>query len=191
MSREVIQLPHATIEVEERSGYLLVIESGRLETLDELQLYTRALDALVQRTGIRRAVIDARGEVGDATEEVREAMWGWLLSEKRGFEVVAFVLPTEMAVARVNMTSVSLGAKVRAFEDVRTGQRWLLRDPRFSTQAMSSIPPKPATSSPPRRTTNSELRPTARSSEYLSREPRVDRVQLRKPKKRNGGGQVA
>lgn len=132
-AREVIELPKAYIEVEARPGYLFVVESGALTRVSHVQRYTARIDAIGKRTDCSKALIDARGEVGDPTEEVREAMWAWLTSPDRVFEFVAFVLPTEMAVARVNMTALSRRAPLRAFESVQAGQRWLLRDPKVST----------------------------------------------------------
>ena len=95
------------MEVEERPGYLFIVESGRMGGIREVQRYQLEVDEIVRQTGIKRALIDARGEVGDAPADVREAMWEWLLDPSRGFEVAAFVLPPGMAVARVNMTALS------------------------------------------------------------------------------------
>jgi hypothetical protein len=149
--REVISLPMGRIEVEERSGYLFVVESGQLRNRVELRQYIDAMEAIIRRTGTDHAVIDARGEVGDPPVEVRDAMWSWLLDPDRGFSIIAFVLPTEMAVARVNMTALSRRAQVRAFDSVFAAQRWLSRGPRFSTQAISRQPSsRPPPSEPDR-----------------------------------------
>lgn len=185
--REIIELPQAFIEVEARSDCLFVVESGRLTSLTDLDRYTRCLDAMIQRTRVKRAVIDARGQLGDSPEDVAEAMWGWHLSETRGFQIVAIVLATEIAVARINMTALSLRANVRAFDGIQPAQRWLARGPRFSTQAKLG----PATPEAPKR--RSTLRPTTRGSTgYRSSEPKIDRVgPVDGRKKRDGGGQVA
>lgn len=145
--REIISLPAAQVEIEPRDGYLFVVESGQLRNMAELRRYTDAMDDAVRRTGLTTAVIDARGEIGDPPQSVRDAMWAWLMDPGRGFSVIAFVLPSEMAVARVNMTALSQQVSVRAFDSVFAAQRWLRRGPRFSTQAAtrrpSSRPPAP------------------------------------------------
>lgn len=133
--RRTIELPHAQIAIEERSGYLFVVETGQLRNLRELAEYTTTMDEVIAASGIQKAIIDARGEVGDPPAEVRNAMWDWLMSPERGFAQVAFILPSEMAVARVNMTALSRRAPVRAFESVQEAQRWLTR----STKPNSSV----------------------------------------------------
>src|SRR5262245_14154134 len=138
-AHEVIALPHARVQVDERPGYLLVVETGTLESVEEVRAYTAALDAIIERTGIKRALIDARGEVGEPDPEARAAMWDWLAALDRGFTMVAFVLPSEMAVARVNMTALSKRAQVRAFDSTHTAQRWLTRGPRSSSVTMQAV----------------------------------------------------
>jgi hypothetical protein len=204
--REVISLPQAQIEVEERDGYLFVVESGQLRNRVELRQYIEAMEAVVRRTGIRHAVIDARGEVGDPPPEVRDAMWRWLLDPDRGFTIIAFVLPTEMAVARVNMTALSRGAQVRAFDSVFAAQRWLQRGPRFSTRSMSrspsSRPPAPASSAasdrPPRRRPASSpglyhgvSEPGARSEARGARDERGNRSSELRTKRPSSDGAKA
>ena len=142
--REVIQLPHARVEVEQQEGLLFIVETGQIKSLPEVARYIAAMDDIVRRTGTDRAVIDARGEIGDPPAAVREVMWSWILDPGRGFSILAFVLPTEMAIARVNMTALSQGAKVRAFDSVFAAQRWIARGPRFSTAAF-----RPPSSRPP------------------------------------------
>jgi hypothetical protein len=180
--REVIELPHARVVVEQQPGLLFIVETGQIKTLAELGRYIAAIDSIVKRTATDRAVIDARGEVGDPPLAVREAMWSWILDPHRGFSILAFVLPTEMAIARVNMTALSQGAKVRAFDSVIAAQRWIARGPRFSTQTMrtpSSRPPpmepsKERAAEPP---AGRPRRDTARGPGfYSSTAPAVDRT---------------
>jgi hypothetical protein len=125
--RQILELPSASVEIEERAGYLFVVEKGQLRDLADLRQYVQHMDAVIASTGIDRAIIDARGEVGSPPEEVRGAMWDWLCASTRGFSLVAFVLPSEMAVARVNMTALARRAPVRAFDSVQSAQRWLVR----------------------------------------------------------------
>lgn len=178
--RETIALPHARIEVEGRAGFVYLVESGTLKSVREVEAYADAMEDLIARTGLFRAIIDARGEVGDPPPEVRAAMWEWLAAHNRGFQMVAFILPSEMAVARVNMTALSKRAPVRAFESLQQAQRWLVRGPRQSSvsipafsaegeeRAGSSRPPPPVSERAPR-----------------------DNAQSDKKGRDNGGSQVA
>lgn len=138
--RQTLELPQASIEIEERPGYLFVVEKGQLRDLGEVRRYTLEMETIIAATGIDRAIIDARGEIGSPPQDVRDAMWDWLSAPQRGFALIAFVLPSEMAVARVNMTALSRRAPVRAFESVQTAQRWLMRGPRASSIAGFAVP---------------------------------------------------
>ena len=82
-AREVIELAQAYIEVEPRPGYLFVVETGQLTRLGEVKRYTSRLDAIARRLERNKALIDARGEIGDPPEDVREAMWSWLTDRLR------------------------------------------------------------------------------------------------------------
>lgn len=150
MAAHVIQLPRGRVEVEERAGFLFIVEQGELRDLRELEAYIAQLEKLIEKTGLRRAIIDARGERGDPPADVRRAMWDWLAAPNRGLSQVAFVLPSEMAVARVNMTALSQKAPVRAFDSVQQAQRWLLRPVRPSQFGMAPVsgPPGPPSTPP-------------------------------------------
>lgn len=192
LPRQVIELPQAVVEVEIRSGYLFVVESGQLSSLADVTRYCESMDRIVLESKIHMAIIDARAELGDPPESVREAMWRWLSAADRGFSVTAFVLPTEIAVARVNMTALVKGAKLRAFTNVHDAQRWLLRRPRFATRptmaAQEAQPSAPDLREPAESSTHRRLRP----GEYKSTEERIDHVGVpKKKKRRSGGSQVA
>jgi hypothetical protein len=153
--RQVIELANGAVEVEERNGYLFVVETGQLRSVREVAAYAKAMQAVITQSGISRALIDARAEVGDPPIEVRNAMWEWLASPDRGFTMVAFVLPSEMAVARVNMTALSRKASVRAFDSVQQATRWLARSTRpGSTVSMPAL--ATGSSNPPRRSNTPE-----------------------------------
>lgn len=132
------------VEVEERPGYLFIVESGRITGMTDVRRYQSEVDRIVRSSGLRRALIDARGEVGEPAPEVRQAMWDWLLDAERSFDVVAFVLPEGMVTARVNMTALSRGANLRAFETMSAAQRWLARGGRTTVADM-----RPPSSQPP------------------------------------------
>jgi hypothetical protein len=137
--RQVIELTHASIEVEERNGYLFIVEKGWVRSIEEVHAYTRAMEDVIAKTGIDRAMIDARDD-GEPPPEVRKAMWDWLGSD-RGFAAVAFVIGSEMGVARVNMTALSRKMAARAFDNVQQATRWLTRSARPGSTI--GVPPLP------------------------------------------------
>lgn len=145
--KKTIELDRALIEIEERQGYLFVVESGRLSGMRDVRRYHSEVDQMIRATGITKGLIDARGEVGDGDPDQRDAMWEWLLDPSRSFEVTAFVLPAGMAVARVNMTALAKGANLRAFETVSAAQRWLARGGRPTAGFRSSSQNVPGASS--------------------------------------------
>ena len=177
--------------MEPRPGYLFVVETGQLTRLGEVKRYTSRLDAIARRLERNKALIDARGEIGDPPEDVREAMWSWLTDRGRVIEHVGFVLATEMAVARVNMTALARRAPLRAFDSVQAAQRWLLRDPKISTgltqPSISSAPPPPAAEGPPSETRRARPSPGV----YRSTDAPADHVTPPRGTNRGGGSQVA
>ncbi|MFK7985582.1 MAG: hypothetical protein AB8I08_06085 [Sandaracinaceae bacterium] len=142
--RERIELPAGEVIVENHETFLLIQESGTLRHRQDLEHYTQHLERVMRETGVRKAVIDARAEQDNADQELRDLMWAWMTHPTLGFETVALVLPSEMAVARVNMTSLARGANIRAFDNLFAAQRWLIRGRRRSTSTFrSSSPPPP------------------------------------------------
>ncbi|UJR86072.1 hypothetical protein [Sandaracinus amylolyticus] len=162
---DTVELPSGRLEVEQRPGYLFIVEHGTLRNVDEVGQYAAALELLVDRTRVRRALIDSRA--ADAVElppDVRDALWRWLLTA-RAFDQIAFVLASEMAVVRVNMVARSHRAGICAFGAVHEAHRWLsgrqrtlsqtfsaplggasqtpVPPPRAETAARSSVPPPP------------------------------------------------
>jgi len=123
---EEIVIGAAVIRVQRRPGYLYLIESGHLSNAHELADYLRAMDDLIRRTDCSRALVDTRDESQTpAAEELREALWAWHAST-RGFEAMAVLLSDPMIVVRINMTALSRGARLKAFSEAATAQRWLL-----------------------------------------------------------------
>lgn len=175
MKRVVIELPVGRVEVEDHGTYLFLLEQGTLRDLGELAIYTKGLERIIAETGTSKAVIDARAEVGDPPEVVRSAMWKWLTGGGRGFSMVAFVLPTEMAMARVNMTALSRGVNVRAFDSVFSAQRWLVRGGRRTTAAtLPSI--RPPSSPPPPLKERATPPPTSPVGRYHVTSGREERI---------------
>jgi hypothetical protein len=168
----IIQLARAVIEVEKRNGYLFLVETGQLGSVREVLAYANAMQEVIAKSGIDRAVIDARGEEGDPPPEVRAAMWEWLAAPDRGFAKVAFVLSSEMAVARVNMTALSRKAPVRAFDSVHAATRWLTRETRSgSTLAMPAVREEGSSSARAPRTDSTEAHAPTEPPPPMTRNP--------------------
>lgn len=151
---DTVSLAHGHIEVEERPGYLLMVEHGTLRTVDDVAQYASALEILADRSGLRRAVIDSRqADSIEPPKDVREAMWKWLLSA-RAFDQIAFVLDNEMHLARVNMTALSHRANIKAFTAVHEAHRWLTGRQRTLSQGLVAVtgqlPALPLRDGPPR-----------------------------------------
>jgi hypothetical protein len=154
---ERIELPNARIEVEERPGYLYLVETGTLKSVAEVEQYSGAMELLAERTGLRRALIDSRAQdEAEPPKLLREAMWKFLLSG-RAFEQIAFVLANEMQVARVNMIALSQKAQIRAFPAMHEAHRWLSGRQRTLSQSIQFPVPTPV---PPADRRLSERPPT-------------------------------
>lgn len=172
--REVISFPEALVEVEVRSRHLFVVERGHLRDLSDVRRYTDALNAIVLRTGIDHAVVDARGDVAERPFEVRDAMWRWLTDPDGGLSVVAFVVASERTMGRIDMMAQARGARVRAFETVTEAERWLSAKPRrISDQRVRSSSQRPAVDPDPPRTPAPLLYSPGL---YFSSKPRIDRT---------------
>ncbi|HHH31054.1 MAG TPA: hypothetical protein ENK57_22285 [Polyangiaceae bacterium] len=148
MSLQTIELTGGFVEVEIRPGHLFVVATGQLNHMSDFQRYTAMLDAIVQRSGRPKVLLDARGEVGRPPAEVKEAMWRWLTDEDRAIGRLAYVLATDRAVEGVNAIAEERGASVRAFATVGAASAWLLRDTERAwaptePRALEPRPPEP------------------------------------------------
>lgn len=153
---DTVALPNGRLEVEERPGYLYVVEHGTLLTIGEVEQYGEALELLATRAGLRRALIDSRSADDlEPSPGVREAMWRWLVAP-RCFDQIAFVLPSELAVVRVNMLARSHRAGVCAFGAVHEAHRWLTGRQRSLSQTFSAPLGSTATPVPPPRAESGE-----------------------------------
>lgn len=173
---ETLELGRATVDVEARAGYLYMVEHGLVVTVPEVRAYTRAMERLVERHGIRLALIDARGTEGtEPAPGARDAMWEWLVSGA-GFRQVAFVISNEMTVARVNMLALSARANVRAFSNVPEASRWLTGRVRSASSAYlatsSSVPPGSTIPPSGERRTSSTFPPATPASDAPFARPR-------------------
>lgn len=122
---ESLDLSGARVVVERRPAYLLITERGPLASLRDVQRYAAFVEAVAQRRSRSAVLIDARlGEPDARGPAVRDAFWAWLVSGRVIFRV-AWVLPGDLAVAHVNVDSVSQRVPVRAFSTAQDAHHWL------------------------------------------------------------------
>jgi len=119
------QFSQSSGEIEAHGSYLLTASRGVLATQAEVEQYFRLLREHLERAGVRRLLIDARGQTEQAAPKIREAAWAGL--HKLGLERIAYVVGTEEALkaTRVNMTGISAHVPIRAFPSVLDAHRWL------------------------------------------------------------------
>ncbi|MFO0617073.1 MAG: hypothetical protein U0414_31040 [Polyangiaceae bacterium] len=148
-------LRSSRVEVHPRDGYLHIVATGTLASLDEVQEYTLLMERIMSERGCRRVMLDARGEQGEPPPMVRAAVWEWFRSD-RSFDMVAYVVGDDesMKAARVNMTALSMGMNLRAFISVVEAHRFLSSPQRkassvFASQRETNIPPGPAAENRP------------------------------------------
>ncbi|NUO48960.1 MAG: hypothetical protein HOV80_08905 [Polyangiaceae bacterium] len=124
--QEVHRLPHAKITVEARAGYLHVVATGTLETIAEVDGYHALMQRIMERTGIRQALVDVRGQTSEPSPDVRQRAWDWLGSGQ-GYERVAYLVSetAELKRTHINMTGLSHKVKIRSFHEVKEAHRWL------------------------------------------------------------------
>lgn len=115
------------MDLEPRPQYIHVTCHGTLLTLQDVATFNRLMESAMLTHGVRRALLDVRGQTDEPSREVRAAAWKWL-SSPSAFDQVAYVLPIEqeLKAARVNMTGLSSGVAIRAFHSVMEAHRWLV-----------------------------------------------------------------
>jgi hypothetical protein len=139
----------ATITLQ--ADHVLAVERRALASEDETRQFVAELEAAGRRSAVRRLVIDSRTELASSPSDARWSaggwvMWSWIRSQK-SFDMVAFVLPDEMVITRVNMTALSERLSVRAFASLPDAKRWISTSPRLRTS--STALPIVAVATPP------------------------------------------
>ena len=116
---------HSLIKPEE--GYLRVSEQGDPASAEEMTRYYEAIDRALGVGGYRALLIQAQRQAPDAASPkwvpIRAARWQ-ALSNSRA-ERIAVLVEDDLAVARVQMTALSMKAPVRAFRDETDALHWL------------------------------------------------------------------
>ena len=115
------QPPKVSIEV--REDYVLVTQRGRHDDIADVRRVQADVDAALAQSGLRVAVFDNRDTEAPA-EHLRTMMWNWVQDTTR-FDAVAVVLQSTMRGTRANMTAVSRGVRLRAFDSIDDAAAWL------------------------------------------------------------------
>jgi len=157
--QEELPLNGARLTLEQRKGYLHLSLTGVVLTVTDVRALGTTLERVMEKTGVRRLLFDARGLEEDVPPPACEEVWAWLGA--RLYAQMAVILPAtsaELGLTRFNMTGVSSQLPLRGFLNVMDGHRWL--DMRMSGERRLSqigipavkaatIPPPSAASSPP------------------------------------------
>lgn len=142
---------HACFDLEARKGYIIIRVSGTLPTEAEVDRLAAFISDAVERTGLRKLLIDARTLEVPFPDDACHHAWEWI--HARRYDQLACVMPAtaDLVLTRLNMTGVSSGLPFRAFATVVDAHRWL--DMRLSgihrRPSSSMIPVAPTTSHPP------------------------------------------
>ncbi len=139
---EVYELARTRIEVEPRRGYLHAVLRGECASVDDVLDLSNLAQRVMDRHDTRRLLVDARTLPDhlptDACTAALEWLGGGLCRQ------LAWVVPSggdpgtnELAVTRINMTSLSSALPLRAFGAIIEAHRWL--DARPSGRASSTM----------------------------------------------------
>ncbi|MBL8740397.1 MAG: hypothetical protein JNK04_04865, partial [Myxococcales bacterium] len=115
----------AHFDLEERKGYLLIRASGTLPTEADVDRLAAFISDAVERTGLRKLLIDARALEVPFPDDACHHAWEWI--HARRYDQLACVMPAaaDLVLTRLNMTGVSSGLPFRAFATVVDAHRWL------------------------------------------------------------------
>ena len=167
----------AHVEVEERKGYVLIRVSGALPTEVEVDRLSAFISDTIERTGLRKLLIDARALEVPFPDDACHRAWEWI--HARRYDQLACVMPaaSDLVLTRLNMTGVSSGLPFRAFPSVIDAHRWLemklsgvhrrpsssmipAQKPMSEPPPAGSAPPAPYASPPRKTSTRSSSMPS-------------------------------
>ena len=114
-----------TFDVEERKGYVLIRVTGSLPTEADVDRLAAFISDALERTGLRKLLIDARALEMPFPDDACHHAWEWI--HARRYDQLACVVPpaADLVLTRLNMTGVSSGLPFRAFPTVVDAHRWL------------------------------------------------------------------
>jgi hypothetical protein len=173
--QEEYLLSGARLKLEQRKEYIHLSLTGALPAVDSVRALGTLVERIMEKTGVRRVLFDARGLGQELATDACDEAWAWLGARLYG--QMAVVLPAssaELGLTRFNMTGLSSQLPLRAFLAVMDAHRWL--DLRLSGErrlsqmgipAVKSVPPPPhvASNSGATRTGDTDAPPTQRPPE--------------------------
>ncbi len=115
---------------------------GRLDAVERAQRYLGWIEAEAKECGVDRVLEDAR-RAGRESAAVLDERCRWALASTSLIQI-AHVLPSEAAVLQTNMRAVAARSRMRGFEDLTEGHRWLCQRSRTLGGA-DTIQLRPAT----------------------------------------------
>jgi len=115
----------ADFDLEERKGYALIRVRGALPTEADVDRLAMFIADAIERTGLRKLLIDARALEVPFPDDACHHAWEWI--HARRYDQLACVMPpaADLIITRLNMTGVSSGLPFRAFPTVVDAHRWL------------------------------------------------------------------
>lgn len=111
-------------DISPREGYIWVVQRGRLDCIPSARGLHEQVEAALRKTRCRRAVFDNRLTQAPPPN-VRDVMFDW--ASGASFERVALLLESELVAVRASMEALSLGRRLKAFDDAQAAVRWLMR----------------------------------------------------------------
>jgi hypothetical protein len=173
--QEEYLLSGARLKLEQRKGYIHLSLTGLLPGVDSVRALGTLVERIMEKTGVRRVLFDARGLGHELAPDACDEAWAWLGARLYG--QMAVVLPAssaELGLTRFNMTGLSSQLPLRAFLAVMDAHRWL--DLRLSGErrlsqmgipAVKTVPPPPnvASSAGTVRTGETDAPPSQRPPE--------------------------
>lgn len=127
----------AQFTIEIGPGYLHLWQGGELADRDDARRVTEEVDAMVERTGLRRLLMDNRATKAPG-EAIREYLWRWASGDDR-FERVAIVVKSSDLVASIDLRSA--GGPIRGFTAHDEATDWL-RDGLAANSRGKARPPR-------------------------------------------------
>jgi hypothetical protein len=148
------QLSGARLKLEQRKGYIHLSLTGLVPALESVRALGTLVERIMEKTGVRRVLFDARGLGHDLAPDACDEAWAWLGA--RLYAQMAVVLPAssaELGLTRFNMTGLSSQLPLRAFLNVMDAHRWLdLRmsgERRLSQMGIPAVKTVPPPANPP------------------------------------------
>jgi hypothetical protein len=110
----------------EHDDHVVVWMRGCLDSLAQMRGFQHAIEAVLMKTRLRRAIFDNR-DTEAPTDQIRDAMFAWVAASGC-FDAVALVVESVELANRVDMNALARRVRMRAFGSIDAAAEWL-RDP--------------------------------------------------------------